>query len=1131
MGEMTHSHEMDVARLLSMHYEEGKMDDAFRIALQERTRHMVGARGRTRMRRWALVAVGAAAVAVAVVMLARSPAPPTTERPSPAVAERAPTPAPPPVNAAAGSEQRQTAATSRSTGPEAAGPTERPAPAGGAVQAGGPLVAVISARAPVSDATGRALEVGNRLAVGAIVRTGKGGRVSLYTRRGSEYTLNADTELVVASRTTAELRRGEVYCRSRGGEIERIDTAAGKIHLLGTVVDAAAQNGHRVAVTVVSGKVRLSNAHGEALVQAGRRSVLVASLPPQGGAPVNTFAATAWYDSKGTVLSDFGDIAYGISRGGGLVSEIWVMKGDGADKRRLKSYLGFSGNAGPWLPGQQRLLVDAWSALWTTPDFEHRRAHASAGHPIVTTGSWLLNAATGQDVPFQLPAGYNPLYMEVSPDATRLAFCGSYQRDPEDLKTAEGGIWVYDLETGEMKKVLDGWIKTPVAWAPDSRRLAASTGQGYGNNYPLVVVDADTAEVTDLKIQGAGASFSPDGTSIAYCGDFRKSGSWSRGVPTSGSIFVLDLGPGGEPRRVSPEGEGALQPRWSPDGARILYMTIGREQADEKPRTTYALHMVSPDGPARQEVYRGEGYLSAATWTPAGDAIYAVTKSGVLLVAADGSGVISDLGGNDKDSVLPPDRRAQTAAALEALQEAIFQFAVGKVRSFEGRPDDARAAFQRSADIFAGLPWRHPLADFSTSDILRYADKAQEMANRPAQALLAESCRERMSYAGILLPQCAADQGRFPSDLASLEKWSLGRGWGINWLSGHDTAWVKMIFRCPQGDRFTYTAPPAGEEPKAGDVLLSCPNHPDCRFVWDDQQARMLAWHRQSAARRARERDPELKELADTAGTLLKKATRGLVPWPQVEQAYRAVLKRSPDDPEMRETLGRMYTRWGRYREALETLPQNSEVLGGWAGLNRAFCLDALGKRAEAVAIYAKLAEFRADSAIGAWARLGLNGPIWPRDLDLHADPAEVRLMPTAAWRASASDSADLAKPEYAIDGNLYSRWGVGEGGQEPGQWFRLDFDTPQSVCRIVLDHQGRGTFYTNDWPRGLRAEVTADGTTWEEVPVVQGDLLQPAMVRFAMPRSIRGIRFTLTAGHGPEWWSIYELYVFGPAR
>jgi prepilin-type processing-associated H-X9-DG protein len=99
-----------------------------------------------------------------------------------------------------------------------------------------------------------------------------------------------------------------------------------------------------------------------------------------------------------------------------------------------------------------------------------------------------------------------------------------------------------------------------------------------------------------------------------------------------------------------------------------------------------------------------------------------------LLVAADGSGVIADLGGNATDSLLTPAERHHTAVASEAIREAVFQYAVGNVRYFEGHTADAKAAFLAAAEIFSGLMWRCPQAGLSANEVLLYADQAAAMA-------------------------------------------------------------------------------------------------------------------------------------------------------------------------------------------------------------------------------------------------------------------------------------------------------------------------------------------------------------------------------------------------------------------
>ncbi len=1135
---------------------------------------------RASIRRWELLMVTAAAFAAA--LLPRHPAGPATLQSS----QVASAPAAASMASAVGSPvfpgrgQQLAAAKARRAGSPARKPAARkPAvakrrTAAAALKGSRKPLVVLAARAATREGAGRPLRVGDELPARATVRTGKGGRLTLVTRRGSEFTLNADSELSLAARDTASLRRGEIYCRSRGGEIKLVNTAAGKISLLGTVIDAAAQDNHRVAVTVVTGKVRLSNAHGEAVVPAGQRSLMVASAAPTAGAAANVLSETAWYDGRGTVVSDFGDIAYAISRREGLMTEIWAMKADGSNKHRVRSFLGFSEERRRWLPAQQWIMVKSVSACWADANLETRRGEAdyyTLERSVVSNAEWLVHAATGQDAAFEQLADYDVRAREISPDGTRLAFTGVYQPDADRPETKELGVWVYDLRTGQMSKVLDGYVDS-ITWSPDSRWVIAAKGSASFPNHPLILIDTRTARTTDLRIQGAGecVSFSPDGAKLAYCDDFTST------EVTSGSVYVLDLKSGGEPRPIAREGG---YPRWSPDGARIAYWIKDTEwvNADTGERwrgayipgvrviqtfTGYRVFVTRSDGSGTTEIYHTEPgsstlLLRAVSWAPAGDALYFVTddtallvaadgsgrvSNTTLLVAADGSGRVSNLGGNDKDSILPPAQGAETEAALKAVQEAIFQYAVGNLRSFEGKPNEARAAFQASADIFAALPYEYPLANFSVNDVLRYADKAQLMAERPAAAVLAESCGIRMRRLAYLLAGFTAHEKRFPATLSEVETRAL--------TNARDRESVRMLFRCPDGGPFAYTPPPAGGEPGFGALMVACPQHADCRVVWDDRAADDLGWRRCDLAREQRDRDPQLKAAYDKTVKMRRSADIGRIPWNEVEAAYAALINRLPDDMRLREELGRMYTRRGAYEEALQVLPPASSGPWPWTPLTRAFCLDALGKRAEALAIYQRLQRslypllprYRCGptTSVGAWARLGLKQPTWPRDLDSSPRPGEVRVAPTPEWYASSSPAKTPPRPELAIDGNPAAPWfgytSDGRKGQLAGTWFQLDFGAPQPISRILFDHQGTGTFHVSDWPRSLEAWGTSEGTTWHKVPITQAGPLQGAEIRFDSPQLVRAVRLVLTADHEPggdwsEYWRICEVYVFGPAR
>jgi len=1082
-----HAYEVDVARLISGSYEEVVMEDGYRDAQLRQTASVVAHSARRGLRWW-MPRVAAAAAVVGLTLGAWHLVGKRRAR----VGEVAPPPfSSPDVLAAL---------------PSAAVTPEE----------GGPLVAVIAASGSVEDGNGDPVAVGDKLPIGATVRTGLEARVTLITRRGTEFTLAGESTLALEGAHVAALTAGRLYCRSRGGEVSRIDTAAGRIHLLGTTLDAHVQNESTVAVTVLDGKVRLANGHGEAEVTSGRRSVLVAALPPGEGVVIDRASAAEWYYGRTDIESDFGDIAYVVSRedAQGLATEVWAMDRDGGSKRRLKTYLGWGRAPGPWLPGQRWLVYNANSILWTHPDFDSRRAHTGAGHPIVDDQAWLLNAVTDQDVVFDLPPGTDPLYTDLSPDGTRLVFNGRYQSDPDDRETREGGLWLFDMTTGEMTKLLDGWMKTPMSWAPDGRRIVADTGEGYGVHHPLVVVDADTGQVRELGVNGAGATFSPDGAKVAYCGEFQGGGSWFRGVPTTGRILVHDLRTD-ESVPISPSGEGALEPRWSPDGRHVTYRVNRQHSA--------SICIAAADGSGSAAVFQTEAKVRSFAWMPSGDALYLATEQGIQIIAADGSGLLADLGGSVDDSLLASDQAEQTAGALDAIQEAIYQYALGNMRRFEGKPTDARAAFRAAADIFGGLAWEYPLADVSLGQLLRYADKCAELAAASSEQLLAKSCQERMNYLGYRLVAYVADTGEFPSSLSAVVKHSLKSDWGMDWFSNRDREWVKMLFRCPVSGLFTYHQPT--DDAEFGDVLVTCRAHPDHKLVWTMGRAEQVSWY---LGRGEAQKEADLLEKA--------RATRDAIgygqgTWRDAEKAYLAVLEELPNSQMAKEYLGRIYARQGRFEEALAVLPP---YRGGWSALHRAFCYDALGQRERAVAIYqALLDRFGPADHIGEWAARGIQEPTWMHDIEIAAEPGEARLKPDRSWHASASVSweysdSERSSPALAIDGNRVTYWFTGNG-QEPGQWFKLEFDAPMLVTRFVLDHHGEQSIYPTDWPRGVKAFITEDGKIWTEVAATRAGIMKPVSVDFGSPRRIKGVRFECTASHQPESWGIFEVFVFAP--
>src|SRR5436190_19179277 len=62
-----------------------------------------------------------------------------------------------------------------------------------------------------------------------------------------------------------------------------------------------------------------------------------------------------------------------------------------------------------------------------------------------------------------------------------------------------------------------------------------------------------------------------------------------------------------------------------------------------------------------------------------------------------------------------------------------------------------------------------------------------------------------------------------------------------------------------------------------------------------------------------------------------------------------------------------------------------------------------------------------------------------------------------------------------AIDGDAKSRWDT-KVFQAPGQWFQIELPEETEIAGLRLDT----TKSANDYPRGYKVELSADGQTWD---------------------------------------------------
>ena len=142
-----------------------------------------------------------------------------------------------------------------------------------------------------------------------------------------------------------------------------------------------------------------------------------------------------------------------------------------------------------------------------------------------------------------------------SPDGARIAF--------DSDREGERGVYVSDVDGRNVRRVSgDGFAAIPT-WSPDGRTLAFVRAEPHQpevwNLWTVELASGDTRRLTSYREgQLWGASWFPDGASVAYCHDAR--------------LVVMDLTTGAERVFRSPvKGAPVGSPAVSPDGTRAVF--------------------------------------------------------------------------------------------------------------------------------------------------------------------------------------------------------------------------------------------------------------------------------------------------------------------------------------------------------------------------------------------------------------------------------------------------------------------------------------------------------------------------------------------------------------------------------
>jgi len=165
----------------------------------------------------------------------------------------------------------------------------------------------------------------------------------------------------------------------------------------------------------------------------------------------------------------------------------------------------------------------------------------------------------------------------LSPDGLQIAFA------------AVGDIYVMRVGERPVNLTNDRALDTDPAWSPDGRQLAYSSDKDSAHLQLWIrdMPSGHSRQVTHLTTQPQGATWSPDGTRLAF---FTVTGMWR-----AAEIAVLDVASG----TVTTVHETLAQPgtpTWSPDGMRLALAALAPSSRRFREGTNQVLTLSAAGG-------------------------------------------------------------------------------------------------------------------------------------------------------------------------------------------------------------------------------------------------------------------------------------------------------------------------------------------------------------------------------------------------------------------------------------------------------------------------------------------------------------------------------------------------------
>ncbi|HOP46394.1 MAG TPA: hypothetical protein PK874_01920 [Desulfobacteraceae bacterium] len=262
--------------------------------------------------------------------------------------------------------------------------------------------------------------------------------------------------------------------------------------------------------------------------------------------------------------------------------------------------------------------------------------------------------ATSSATPSNSLYFYSPAW---SPDGTKLAFVKESCTDP-DPYYEEGIYWcgdqyysqdivVIDLNSDEsypdnVLTTLHAEVNSNIdlaympSFSPDGNQIAAILGDGYLTS--LIIFDLNTGAWRYLKnyenFLNSAPTWSPKGDSIAYSSEERIIDPVTQEtIGWSSDIYLINPDDGGE-IRLTNDDYNDLQPAWSPDGERIVFVS------DRDGGGWTDLWTMDKTGGDMHRILDCSTGCSSPSFSPDGKRIaFIQASSNIYTIALDGSGL------------------------------------------------------------------------------------------------------------------------------------------------------------------------------------------------------------------------------------------------------------------------------------------------------------------------------------------------------------------------------------------------------------------------------------------------------------------------------------------------------------